>query len=122
MLAPVCRRPSVLITYVLNKWFVANLGLVTSLAMGCSGLAGAAVTRPAEAAQHDCVWRFGVIGVLRSFDAAGPTEREAYHGRQCQTPSLWRSRRGDGMRAMEAGRLLAALLAAAAIALFPGAA
>ena len=26
----------VLITYVLNKWFVARLGLVTSVAMGCS--------------------------------------------------------------------------------------
>jgi len=49
----------VLITYVLNKWFVAQLGLVTSIAMGCSGLAGALFTPLIQPVVSNMGWRAG---------------------------------------------------------------
>lgn len=49
----------VLITYVLNKWFVAQLGLVTSLAMGFSGLAGALFTPLIQPVVSGMGWRAG---------------------------------------------------------------
>ncbi len=51
----------VLITYVLNKWFVAQLGLVTSLAMGCSGLAGAIFTPLIQPVVSAMGWRAGEV-------------------------------------------------------------
>lgn len=51
----------VLITYVLNKWFVANLGLMTSLAMGCSGLAGAIFTPLVQPVVANMGWRAGEV-------------------------------------------------------------
>ena len=50
----------VLITYVLNKWFVAQLGLVTSIAMGFSGLAGAAFTPILQPVIDGMGWRAGM--------------------------------------------------------------
>ena len=51
----------VLITYILNKWFVANLGLMTSLAMGCSGLAGAIFTPLVQPVVSGLGWRAGEV-------------------------------------------------------------
>ena len=51
----------VLITYVLNKWFVAQLGLVTSIAMGFSGLAGAFFTPLIQPVVSNMGWRAGEI-------------------------------------------------------------
>lgn len=53
----------VLITYVLNKWFVENLGLMTSLAMGCSGLAGAIFTPLVQPLISGMGWRAGLMFV-----------------------------------------------------------
>ena len=50
----------VLITYVLNKWFVAQLGLVTSIAMGFSGLAGALFTPIIQPVIEGSGWRAGM--------------------------------------------------------------
>lgn len=49
----------VLITYILNKWFVEQLGLATSLAMGCSGLAGALFTPLIQPVVTNMGWRAG---------------------------------------------------------------
>lgn len=56
----------VLVTYILNKWFVEQLGLVTSLAMGSSGLAGAALTPVVQMVVSSMGWRAGqmAVGVL----------------------------------------------------------
>ena len=56
----------VLITYVFNKWFVAQLGLVTSVAMGCSGLAGALFTPIIQPVVTGMGWRAGqmLVAVL----------------------------------------------------------
>ncbi len=51
----------VLITYVLNKWFAEKLGLVTSLAMGCSGLAGALFTPLVQPVVNNMGWRAGQV-------------------------------------------------------------
>lgn len=51
----------VLITYVLNKWFVAQLGLVTSIAMGFSGLAGALFTPLIQPVVSGMGWRAGQV-------------------------------------------------------------
>lgn len=58
----------VLITYVLNKWFVAQLGLVTSIAMGFSGLAGALFTPIIQPVIEGFGWRAGMmlIAVLQA--------------------------------------------------------
>lgn len=53
----------VLITYVLNKWFVAQLGLATSIAMGFSGLAGALFTPIIQPVVTGMGWRAGYIVV-----------------------------------------------------------
>lgn len=50
----------VLITYVLNKWFVAQLGLATSIAMGFSGLAGAFFTPIIQPVVETSGWRAGM--------------------------------------------------------------
>ena len=51
----------VLITYVLNKWFQKKLGLVTSIAMGCSGLAGAIFTPIVQPVVQNMGWRAGQV-------------------------------------------------------------
>ena len=51
----------VFITYVLNKWFVAQLGLVTSIAMGMSGLAGAVFTPILQPVVEGAGWRSGMM-------------------------------------------------------------
>ncbi len=51
----------VLITYVLNKWFVAQLGLATSVAMGFSGLAGALFTPLIQPVVTNMGWRAGYV-------------------------------------------------------------
>lgn len=51
----------VLVTYVLNKWFVAQLGLVTSIAMGFSGLAGALFTPVIQPVIDNAGWRAGMV-------------------------------------------------------------
>lgn len=51
----------VLITYVLNKWFVEQLGLATSLAMGCSGVAGALFTPVLQPVVNAFGWRAGYM-------------------------------------------------------------
>ena len=58
----------VLVTYVLNKWFVAQLGLVTSIAMGFSGLAGAIFTPIIQPVIEGSGWRAGMalIAVLQA--------------------------------------------------------
>lgn len=53
----------VLITYVLNKWFVAQLGLVTSIAMGFSGLAGALFTPVIQPVVESAGWRGGYVAL-----------------------------------------------------------
>ncbi|MBP3894394.1 MAG: MFS transporter [Atopobiaceae bacterium] len=56
----------VFVTSVLNNWFVANIGLATSIAMGCSGLAGAAFSPVVNGIIQSMGWRAGfvVLGVL----------------------------------------------------------
>lgn len=51
----------VLITYVLNKWFVAQLGLATSVAMGFSGLAGALFSPLIQPVVANMGWRAGYV-------------------------------------------------------------
>lgn len=53
-------------TTVLNKWFVANIGLATSIAMGFSGIAGAAFSPVVNGVIASSGWRMGfvVIGIL----------------------------------------------------------
>ena len=51
----------VLLTSVLNKWFVAQLGLVTSIAMGFSGLAGALFTPIIQPVIDGAGWRAGMV-------------------------------------------------------------
>ncbi len=49
----------VLITFLLNKWFVAQLGIATSIAMGCSGLAGAVFSPIIQSTIAGVGWRAG---------------------------------------------------------------
>ena len=49
----------VLITYVLGKWFQAQLGIATSIAMGCSGLAGAIFSPVIQGVVAGMGWRAG---------------------------------------------------------------
>ena len=56
----------VLITYVLNKWFVAQLGLATSVAMGFSGLAGALFTPLIQPVVSNMGWLIDRIGAKNS--------------------------------------------------------
>lgn len=53
-------------TTVLNKWFVANIGLATSIAMGFSGIAGAVFSPVVNGVIASSGWRMGfvVIGAL----------------------------------------------------------
>lgn len=56
----------VFVTTVLNKWFVSNIGLATSIAMGCSGVAGALFSPIVNGIIGSAGWRMGfvVLGVL----------------------------------------------------------
>ena len=56
----------VFVTTILNNWFVANIGLATSIAMGCSGIAGAAFSPVVSGAIGSAGWRGGfvLIGIL----------------------------------------------------------
>ena len=51
----------VFVTTVLNKWFVANIGLATSIAMGCSGLAGALFSPIVNGVIGSVGWRMGFV-------------------------------------------------------------
>jgi len=51
----------VFVTTVLNQWFVANIGLATSIAMSCSGLAGAAFSPMIGAMIGSAGWRAGYV-------------------------------------------------------------
>lgn len=51
----------VLITYVLGKWFQAQLGIATSMAMGCSGLAGAVFSPVIQGVVASMGWRAGQL-------------------------------------------------------------
>lgn len=51
----------VLITYVLGKWFQAQLGIATSVAMGCSGLAGALFSPIIQGVVAGAGWRAGQL-------------------------------------------------------------
>ena len=67
----------VLVTMVLNKWFVAQLGLVTSIAMGFSGLAGALFTPIIQPVIDGAGWRAGMV----PFGLVGDRENiSAHHG------------------------------------------
>ncbi|MDO4538596.1 MAG: MFS transporter [Coriobacteriales bacterium] len=48
-------------TSVLNRWFVANIGLATSIAMGCSGIAGAAFSPLIGGIIASAGWRMGFL-------------------------------------------------------------
>ncbi len=56
----------VFVTTVLNKWFVSGIGLATSIAMGCSGIAGAAFSPIVNGIIASMGWRTGfvILGVL----------------------------------------------------------
>lgn len=56
----------VFVTTVLNKWFVSGIGLATSIAMGCSGIAGAAFSPVVNGIIASMGWRMGFValGVL----------------------------------------------------------
>ena len=51
----------VFVTSVLNQWFVSGVGLATSIAMACSGLAGAAFSPIVGAVVSGAGWRAGYI-------------------------------------------------------------
>jgi MFS family permease len=51
----------VLITYVLGKWFRSQLGIATSMAMGCSGLAGAIFSPVIQGVVAGMGWRVGQL-------------------------------------------------------------
>ena len=53
-------------TTILNKWFVANIGLATSIAMGFSGIAGAVFSPVVNGVIASSGWRMGfvLIGAL----------------------------------------------------------
>lgn len=50
-------------TTVLNGWFVESIGLATSIAMGCSGIAGAAFTPILSGIIEGSGWRMGFMVV-----------------------------------------------------------
>ena len=52
---------SVVVTIILNNWFHENTGLVTSLAMGCSGLCGAVFSPILTAVIRAAGWRTGYL-------------------------------------------------------------
>lgn len=56
----------VFVTTVLNGWFVSSIGLATSIAMGCSGLAGALFSPVINGVITSMGWRTGfvVLGAL----------------------------------------------------------
>lgn len=51
----------VFVTSVLNQWFIASVGLATSIAMSCSGLAGAAFSPLVGAVIGGSGWRGGYL-------------------------------------------------------------
>lgn len=51
----------VLVTTVINRWFTQGVGLVTSIALGCSGLAGAALSPVVSAVIESAGWRKGYL-------------------------------------------------------------
>ena len=51
----------VLVTTVINNWFHRNSGLITSIAMGCSGLVGAALSPVLSAVIQSAGWRVGYL-------------------------------------------------------------
>ena len=53
----------VFVTTVLNKWFVTNIGLATSIAMGCSGLAGAVFSPIVNGIIDSMGWRTGFVAL-----------------------------------------------------------
>ena len=53
----------VLVTMVINNWFIANVGLATSIAMSCSGLAGALFSPIISSIIQSSGWRTGYMAV-----------------------------------------------------------
>ncbi len=53
----------VLVTTVINQWFVSNVALATSIAMSCSGLAGAAFSPVVNGIIGSSGWRAGFLTV-----------------------------------------------------------
>ena len=53
----------VLVTMVINNWFIANVGLATSIAMSCSGLAGALFSPIISSIIQNSGWRTGYMAV-----------------------------------------------------------
>ena len=51
----------VFVTSVLNQWFVSGIGLATSIAMSCSGLAGAAFSPLVGSVVSGMGWRTGYL-------------------------------------------------------------
>lgn len=50
-------------TSVLNKWFIANIGLATSISMGCSGIAGAVFSPVVGGIINAMGWRVGFVAI-----------------------------------------------------------
>ena len=50
-------------TSVLNRWFIANIGLATSIAMGCSGIAGAVFSPLINGVIASSGWRMGFVAM-----------------------------------------------------------
>lgn len=53
----------VFVTSVLNRWFIANIGLATSIAMGCSGIAGAIFSPVVGGIINAMGWRAGFVAI-----------------------------------------------------------
>ena len=53
----------VMVTMVINNWFIANVGLATSIAMSCSGLAGALFSPVISSVIESMGWRAGYVFV-----------------------------------------------------------
>lgn len=62
---------NVLVTTVINNWFFTGAGLATSIAMGCSGIAGALLSPVVSAVIGAAGWRTGYLfaaGVIALFN------------------------------------------------------
>lgn len=51
----------VLVTMVINNWFTQGVGLITSIALGCSGLAGALLSPVISSVIENSGWRVGYL-------------------------------------------------------------
>ena len=51
----------VMVTMLINNWFRTNVGLITSIAMGSSGIAGAVLSPVFSSVIEACGWRTGYL-------------------------------------------------------------